>query len=494
MRRLLVSLVVLQAFLKTAAGQPAAVHIHIDPARTYQTIDNFSASDAWSAQFVGQWPEEKKNAMADWLFSTDTTAAGQPLGIGLSMWRYNVGAGSTEQGDSSGIADIWRRTHSWQNQQGQYWFLRAAQKRNVKKFLAFLNSPPVHLTTNGKAFATKGNCNIGPAKYEQLATYITTAIKGIHDSTGILFSYISPFNEPQWDWSDGNQEGCPYNNEEISALTKIISRKLSAEKLQTKILIGEAGQLDYLYSAAGKPAKGTQIKAFFDKTSPYYIGSLPNLSYNISGHSYFTTSPAAVAVRTREELRKHLATVPGLGFWQSEYCILGDNAGEINGNKRDYGMDAALYLAGVIHRDLTIANAAAWQYWLAISPYNYKDGLIYIDKDTANGQFHDSKMLWALGNYSRFIRTGAKRIAAYTDNDSSLLVSAYRNTDRTVNVVIVNNTGNDKHVRLDTQKGRLNRLRSYVTDANGNLQPFTVKNDLVIPARAVVTVTGSINQ
>jgi hypothetical protein len=26
---------------------------------------------------------------------------------------------------------------------------------------------------------------------------------------GIEFDYISPFNEPQWDWENGNQEGTP---------------------------------------------------------------------------------------------------------------------------------------------------------------------------------------------------------------------------------------------------------------------------------------------
>lgn len=490
MRRILASLVLVQIFMQTAAGQTAAVHVNLDPDKTYQTIDNFSASDAWSAQFVGNWPDQKKNAIADWLFSTDTTTAGQPLGIGLSMWRYNIGAGSTEQGNNSSIPDEWRRAGNWQNQTGQLWFLQAARKRNVKKFLAFLNSPPVNLTINGKAFASKGASNISPDKYGELAASVTDAISGIYRSTGILFDYISPFNEPQWDWSDGNQEGCPYDNEQISAATKIISKKLSAKKLSTKILIAEAGKLDYLFTAADKPSKGEQITAFFDKRSPYYLGNLTNISYNISGHSYFTTSPVSVAVHTREQVAQKIATIPGLGFWQSEYCILGENAGEINGNKRDYGMDAALYLAGVIHRDMVIANASAWQYWLAISPYDYKDGLIYIDKNKTDGQFHDSKMLWALGNYSRFIRTGAKRIGAYVDNDSSLLISAYRNTDRSINVVIVNNTENDKRILLDSKKGRLKNLRSYVTNSSGNLQPFTVTGDVTIPAHAVVTITG----
>ena len=76
-----------------------------------------------------------------------------------------------------------------------------------------------------------------------------------------------------------------------------------------------------------------------------------------------------------------ISSVPDLAYWMSEYCILGGNEGEINGNGRDLGMKSALYLAQVIHQDLVIANAAAWNWWIAVSPYNYKDGLIYIDKN-----------------------------------------------------------------------------------------------------------------
>ncbi|SDF56779.1 glycoside hydrolase family 30 protein [Chitinophaga filiformis] len=493
MKVIIVSALLLYTCMHTAAGQTAAVHISIDPEVTYQTIDNFGASDAWSTQFVGNWPAEKKNRMADWLFSTDTTATGQPKGIGLSLWRYNIGAGSAEQGESSGIKDEWHRANSWQTQSGQLWFLQAAKERKVKQFLAFLNSPPVSLTLNGRAFADKGNSNIGPDKYDAFAAYIADALEGIHKATGTRFDFISPVNEPQWDWSDNKQEGCPYNNDQISALTRSLSKTLTARKLSTKIVIGEAGQLNYLFDGRDKPAKGKQINAFFDISSPQYLGNLPNVYHNILGHSYFTTSPNNIAVQVREEVAKHVKQINGLGFWQSEYCILGDNAGEINGEKRDYGMEAALYLARVIHNDLTIANATAWQYWLAISPYDYKDGLIYIDKNKQDGEFRDSKMLWALGNYSRFVRPGAKRIRAEIQGDSTLLVSAYKNTDRTISVVIVNNANENKHISLDRKKGQFRRLRSYVTSETDNLHPLAVNNSLTIPARAVVTVTESIN-
>ena len=77
----------------------------IDTSKECQTMDYFSASDAWSMLRLGLWPEEKQRQVADWLFSTENDADGQPKGIGLSLWRFNVGAGSVEQGDARQVIE-----------------------------------------------------------------------------------------------------------------------------------------------------------------------------------------------------------------------------------------------------------------------------------------------------------------------------------------------------------------------------------------------------
>ncbi len=83
---------------------PPNIRYQIETDQPCQTMAYFSASDAWSMQFIGLWPQEEQNQIADWLFSTENDANGQPKGIGLSLWRFNVGAGSTEQGENSQIA------------------------------------------------------------------------------------------------------------------------------------------------------------------------------------------------------------------------------------------------------------------------------------------------------------------------------------------------------------------------------------------------------
>ena len=74
--------------------------------------------------------------------------------------------------------------------------------------------------------------------------------------------------------------------------------------------------------------------------------------------------------------------------------MLGDNAGEINGGGRDLGMTTALYVARVIHTDLTMANAASWQWWLALSANNYKDGLIYLENEGKMGENAKKPARW----------------------------------------------------------------------------------------------------
>lgn len=472
--------------------------IEFDPSKTYQTIENFGASDAWSCQFVGSWPDEKKNAIADLLFSTDTLNNGTPKGIGLSLWRYNIGAGSANQGIKSGIKDEWRRAASFMNDSNeamnrinaQNWFLLAAKKRGVKQFLGFFNSPPVNLTVNGKAFASKGATNINANQYKDFADYAVTAINQTKKLTGISFNYISPVNEPQWDWSDDKQEGCPYTNDEISKLVKKFNEEFINNKISAKIILPESGHLKYLSKADDKPGKDDQVNAFFNPSSSNYVGNLQTVNRSIASHSYFSTSPYKNAIELRGQTAQCISKIKDLQLWQTEYCILGDNGGEIDGNKRDLGMDAALYVAKVIHEDLVFANVSAWQWWLSISPYNYKDGLIYIDKNKNDGNYYDSKMLWALGNYSAFIRPGMKRIEASASSEE-LFVSAFKDSNNKLVFVVVNPTENRQAAFFKGNKLLASHKQwiTYTTDATDNLKKNIVTaNEFIIPAKSVVSI------
>ena len=266
-----------------------------------QTIRHFGASDAWSMQFIGQWKDEaEQQKIADWLFSTENDAQGKPLGIGLSIWRFNLGAGSVEQGEESQIKPGTRTecfltkdgTYNWNKQQGQRNFLKLAKQRGVPHFLAFLNSAPVYFTKNGLATNTGrgGTINLKDDCYDDFARFMATSIKGIEEHDGIHFDYICPVNEPDghWNWLGPKQEGSPATNREIAKLVKETGKEFKKQKLTTQILIDESSDLRCLLGTHQTNwERGYQIRTFFTKDSvKTYLGNVPNVPKLMVGHSY----------------------------------------------------------------------------------------------------------------------------------------------------------------------------------------------------------------
>lgn len=466
----------------------------IDVQKTAQTMEGFGASDAWTCQFAGLWPEEEKNKMADLLFSRKLDKAGNPLGIGLNFWRFAIGGGSTAQGKASGIRDEWRRqpsfltfdgTYDERAMPGQIWFMNAAKLRGVTNFLGFVNSPHVNFTLNQKAFSSDGKCNLDFSKLDMFSKDLVTTIQLIRKLTGIELDYLSPVNEPQWKWNEGNQEGCPFTNPQIADLVKNLSHNLNRAKLKTKIQIADAGQLNYLTDHPDTE-KSKQISYFFNPSSTGYLGNLNNIDRSISGHSYFTTSPEQKAIQIRSKVRDEVEKYKKLRFWMSEYCVLGDE--HLKGEGRDLGMTTALFIAKLIHHDLTYANATSWQWWLAISIGDYKDGLVYIDKSKSGGKVYDSKLLWGFGNYSRFISPGSVRLTTSTSDGKNFYISSYLKDNKIVTIA-VNNSEDAIHLKLDGLAKKQKNLTAYTTSANSNLARSYISIDqIILPARSITTL------
>lgn len=488
---------------------PIVVTLH--PDRSFQTIRSFGASDAWSIQFLGQyWPKEQRARAADLLFSTEERPDGSPTGIGLSAYRFEIGAGSAAPGDSSRITDRWRRatsflkrdgTYDWTQQAGQRAFMKEAKARGVSTFIGFVNSPPTALTRNGRAHSSGGDsANIAPARYGDFARFLKDVVVELEKRDGIRLDILSPFNEPQWDWTSG-QEGSPWRVDEMAAMTRALSAELAGARLPTKISIGESGRMNYVYERGDKPTRGEQVQAWFGSASPHYVGSLPNLVHAIGAHSYHTTNPRDTMRAVRTRLHDAIVAVdPTLEFWQTEYCVL-ETTPLIRGRGRDLGIDAALHIAGVIHSDMVYAHASTWHWWIAASPYDFKDGLVYMDRDTLTGTVRDSKMLWALGHYSRFVRPGMRRIgvdvtgASADSSDAELLVSAYRDpVSQRIVTVLVNRATVDRQVQLVAPSVRTHRVYRTTNEAGVNLAFIgSTRTDqvLTVPARSLTTLVAS---
>jgi hypothetical protein len=508
-----------------AENSVAELSVNLD--MNLQTMESFGASDAWQGNFIGKnWPLDKRNKMADLLFSRELDAEGNPKGIGLSLWRFNLGAGSTEQGDASDISDEWRRTecfttdgvsYNMSKQAGQVWFMKAAKERGVEKLLAFTNSAPVYLTQNGKAHASiKEFYNLKDGKMPELADFWATSLEKLKTEHGLTIDYVSPFNEPQYEWDGTAQEGSPATNANIYSFVNVLSPKLQSKGLTAQIVVGEAGAYDALYkTVSGKESRSNQIDYFFAPNSAKKITGLSNVKKTISGHSYWQAWPLSELVSSRQQAASRIQGVGAVSLWSSEYCVL-ENPGtsELQGGGgagRDLGIQLALWTARIISTDIAIGGVTSWQWWTAISRGDYKDGLIHVDDNASkgagdanycknDGYIRDSKTLWALGNFSFFVKPGMVRVQIPSvDNATSVndvMVTAYKDAaTKKLVVVAVNISKSAKAYKLNLAGGTLtdNKFTPYTTSETLSLKKGTAvdASNFEIPAKSIVTYVGT---
>jgi len=493
----------LLVFTTIATVSRAADYI-IETSQPRQTIRHFGASDAWSMQFIGLWDNEaEQEKIADWLFSTENDSQGQPKGIGLSVWRFNLGAGSAEQGRESQINPGTRTecfltkdgTYDWTKQSGQRKFIRMAKQRGVPHFLAFLNSAPVYFTQNGLATNTgrDGTINLKDDCYDDFARFMATSLKGLEEQEGIHFDYLCPVNEPDghWNWLGPKQEGSPATHREIARLARETSKALTEQGLNTQILMDESSDIRCLLGIHETDwQRGNAISTFFSPDSTLtYVGNLPNVPHLVAAHSYWTNTPIPYMKKVREQLREECKKY-GIKFWQTEICIMGNDTEIGGGQGYDFTMKTALYVARVIHHDLTYADAESWSWWRACGG-NYRDGLIRVYEREQRAR--DSKLLWALGNFSRFIRPGAVRYEVSSpkqEDPFGLMVSAYQNEDGKWVCVAINYSDKPQDFKLSFSDKKKHSWQIYRTsDAEGeNLKPIGIcKEKTQLSARSIST-------
>ena len=518
-------------FVLHSAVEMKHAHTTIDLSHTHQTIVDFGASDAWLGDYIGRYfSDAQRERAAKYLFSQKFNRGGNPEGIGLSNWRVNLGGGSTEQGANSKIDDPHRRAESflaadgvsydWSKAAGQQYFMRKAKEYGVENILLFCNSAPVQYTKSGTACNSNGlwDANLKADCYDDFAEYLATVAKHFTDE-GYHISYISPVNEPQYDWG-GGQEGSPWVNEDIARLAKELDKSLSQRNLPTQILLAEAGAWYYIVgwtnSWGGRACD--QVEAFFNPSrTQTYIGDLSHLAHGLAAHDYWTFNTNTGLTDDRRQARE-MADKYGLELYQTEWSMLEDAPVATTGfppgsyAEATY-MDMALFMGKLIHCDMTYGNISSWSYWTAFAQEQYSQKnrfyLLRVNASGDNGNesygnimnggtIYDNRNLWVLGNYSRFVRPGYKRVdLGGADDINALMGSAYLSPDGKKAVAVYVNMGHtDRTVSVDItgQDVRIDSIKKYTTSANYALTwdrnlPATYNGEAIeIPARSVVTL------
>lgn len=505
--------------------------IVLDFNSTYQTMHHFGASDAWSTEVIGRnWPEPQKDQIAEFLFSKEIGSTGNPTGIGLSMWRNNIGSGSADQVDNGFVNGAWHKStecvlqadgsYDWSKQEGSRWFLSKAKQYGVEYITGWVASPPYFLTKNGYSFRTPGvsGYNLPEENYSQFAAYLAAYID--HNAQlGIPIDYVSLINEPQWAWEyevgSAPQEGSYCSNEEAQNLAETVNDHFLENDISSKIIMPESADLEFMFSnKSGYPSSSNQVNAFWNSGSSNFLGDFPTVERIIAGHSYWSNSSVENAVANRFALKSALSN-NNVAFWQTEYSILGGDYLQ-GGNAADLKeMDYSLWLARIMHWDITLADATGWSFWTALSraqccDHRYRFGLLnwYPDgesRTSSSGRIETTKNLWAFGNFSRFVRPGMQRFKVENkafqseiEASKNFMVSGYINQSANEVVLVCINFGSSlREIYLSGYGESFNlsddAFIAYTTSATKNLSKTDMLVDEIkIPAKSIVTLTGKL--
>jgi glucuronoarabinoxylan endo-1,4-beta-xylanase len=259
---------------------------------------------------------------------------------------------------------------------------------------------------------------------QHYANYLVQYLQ-FYQAAGVPVTYLSFQNEPDlspsytgmnWDatnvpGSRGTVDlGTPHN---IDFIKNYLGPTLSGSGLATQIACCEPTSWDraILY------ANGVLA----DATAASYIGLISGHAYYVAPSGMLGPNPITSAINA------------GKRVWQTETSNFNTYNGSWDNGTPSH---AGFQWAQALHDALVNANVNAYLYWVLAWNNGTDNGFLV---KVSGSTYTVPKRLWAFAGYSRYVRPGATRISA-TAPPGNLKPSAFRNTDGSV-VIVVLNTG-----------------------------------------------------
>ena len=419
-----------------------------------QRIDGFGASSAWD----GSWSQSQANL----LFSTNNSllytnligAASTNNGIGLSLLRNRiVYAGNT----SAAAVPTTIETGIMQMAQAlgaRVWSTPWTPAAGFKSTNDIDDSgKATDGGIDGGSYLGSGN-NITNINYaSQLANYVLS----MKNTYGVNLYAISIQNEPDADVT--SYEACQWSASQIHDFATNLYAALVAKGVgSTKIILpeDENWSTNLLVTAMSDPNVGPDVGI-------------------VACHNYDGSPP--------EDIPAPLPTFtnPNAATWETEVSLLSGS---------DESMSNAIYWAGRIHLFMTVAQANAWHYWWLMT----ENGSASQALTDANGS--PTKRMFALGQFSRFVRPNFYRIAA--NNNGGALISAYKDSVSPAFAIVAINPSSTNIVETFTltNLSEASVVTPWITSTNFSLAPqsavaitnlsFTYN----LPPMSIVTFAG----
>ena len=438
--------------------------IGVNKYEAYQTFESFGTSSAWWAQTIDD--DETAKEIARLLYDDET-------GLGLDVFRYNVGAGEKDNPDSR-IGDVNRRAESFyvynpETGEYEYDFTRDANARRMLDYaieygatqvVLFANSPHYSFTESGHASGSFKNltCNLPEENYDDYVDYMLTIADWFVEQ-GYPVTAISPVNEPQWTWGGAwvGQEGCHYEPHQVAELFELFALEMQ-KRNSPYILSG--------------PESGQLTEDYYRYIDEYFANPVINdyCGY-LSVHSYWIDNRIDVKSAFGQKM---LEQYPDKKVEMTEWCELPQHIDPKT-------IESGMYMANIIAQDLKYLNAVSWQSWTAVNG----DGLL----DRKGEELITYNHYYAFMQFTKFIKPGMQRIQVLDSKEGSSQIESVAFTDgkQTV-IVLINNAQEDTKVDLF---GLYKSMSLWQTDADSDCEQVysgRYDNDLTLPSQSITTV------
>jgi O-glycosyl hydrolase len=444
------------------AGGTAQAKVTISSAKQYQRIAGFGVSEGFGqAKTLMKAPASVQQQVLSLLYSPTR-------GAGLTILRNEISAdkgftiepkapsGPTGKPSYLTLAEV-------DQDQGQLWFAKQIKADYGASVFADAWSAPAFMKSNDSPIQGGTLCGVPGARCKSgdwrqaYANYLVQYAKD-YAAAGVPLAYVGPENE-------GNlkvpQDSMIMSPAQTASFMAILGATLARSGLPTRAECCAAIGWDY----AQKYAAAIETDEAANTATALF-----------TSHGYFVPPDSPLKGWSKP-------------VWETEWAPFGFDPWDPAWD--DGSLSSGFTWAQNIYKGLTAANLGAFLYLWGASTSGLtgpNTGLVEVKGSTVG----TSGRLWAFASYSRFIRPGAVRIGT-TTSDAGLEVSAFRNSDGSVAVVVLNSAHSRQVATLSLPGLNGAHVTPYLTDTTHQLSaqtPITVTNSAftaTLPPRSLVT-------
>jgi len=443
--------------------QPGTSTFRVHPETTFQTLAGFGAGFS-SSRYIDaiEKPDDRDRAY-DLLFGEK--------GVRLNVVRLTISPNAqpvegapASQLNAAGLRYNWAADL---NTQSVWKAIQPALKRTKPILYAVPFTPPVRWKDNGHP---NHGGSLKREYYRDYAEYLTDFLDYYHKVLKVDIDVLSLQNEPgiAAPWAS-----CIWTGAELRDFLKILAPIVRSRRLNTQFMLSEG--------TAWTGAWGRLQPTLQDPDALRFLNIMASHSYG-SPEDPARRQFAAASARN------------GLPVWMSEMSLMVPPAPD------DPGIDAAIRIAGYLHRDLVEAHASVWIYCFAIFTSTFQGSMGVLSPADGQGALRGAlvvpKRFWALANYSQFVRPGWKLMQI---DGAGLANSGFVNPQGDGVVIVALNTGaKPQSATYDFGDQTIGAVEAFSTTTNLNLarvpppaaQPH--RFSATLPPMSVTTFVGKL--